>query len=153
GQTPLEAIDHLGVIHRMWPVMDVATIAKVTGLMGSLPVFIADGHHRYETACNYREELAKQGPLDPQHPANFVLMMCIAMDDPGLLVLPTHRLFRGMPNWTSEDLADRLAGCFTMRMAGEGVDLAESLWDELDFRGDQTGLALYTRKDDRWIMA
>ena len=59
-------------------------------------MFIADGHHRYETACNYRDELvAERAPLPPEHPANFVLMMCVGMSDPGLVVLPTHRLFRG----------------------------------------------------------
>ena len=65
--------------------------------MGPKPMFIADGHHRYETACNYRDELAAAGKLTPDHPANYVLMMCVGMSDPGLLVLPTHRLFRGLP--------------------------------------------------------
>ena len=66
-------------------------------MMGPKPIFIADGHHRYETACNYRDELvAASGPLAPHHPANFVLMMCVGMNDPGLIVLPTHRLFRGL---------------------------------------------------------
>ncbi len=57
GQTPLDATDHLGVVHRMWPVTDVAVISTLTAAMGGRPVFIADGHHRYETACNYRERL------------------------------------------------------------------------------------------------
>ena len=85
----------------------------VAELMGPKPMFIADGHHRYETACNYRDELiADKGPLPPEHPANFVLMMCIGMSDPGLLVLPTHRLFRGARTLTFEQLADKLGGAF-----------------------------------------
>ena len=63
--------------------------------MGPKPIFIADGHHRYETACNYRDQIYDSGFLSPEHPANYVLMMCVAMDDPGLIVMPTHRLFRG----------------------------------------------------------
>ena len=55
GQTPLEATDHLGVVHRMWPVTDVKVIADVAAIMDAKPLFIADGHHRYETACNYRD--------------------------------------------------------------------------------------------------
>ena len=93
--TPLEAVDHLGVVNRLWPVSDVSTIAALAAAIGPKPIFIADGHHRYETACNYREHVFQSGELTPDHPANFVLMMCVAMEDPGLIVLPTHRLFRG----------------------------------------------------------
>ena len=94
GKTPLVATDHLGVVHRLWPVTDVAVISKLSAIMGPKPMFIADGHHRYETACNYREQIHDSGFLSPEHPANYMLMMCVAMDDPGLIVMPTHRLFR-----------------------------------------------------------
>ena len=102
GQTPVEATDHLGVVHQMWTVTDGAVVSQLVGLMGPKPMFIADGHHRYETACNYRDELAAAGKLTPDHPANYVLMMCVGMSDPGLLVLPTHRLFRGLPAMDSK---------------------------------------------------
>src|SRR3954471_6191826 len=80
GVAPLEAVDHLGVTHRIWPVTDGATITAVNAAMGDRPVYIADGHHRYETACNLRDqvaaEMAQRGEkLSPEHPANFVLMM------------------------------------------------------------------------------
>ena len=88
--------------------------------MGPKPIFIADGHHRYETACNYRDQIYDSGFLSPDHPANYTLMMCVAMDDPGLIVMPTHRLFRGMPALTGDELAARLRPCFTTRSAGEG---------------------------------
>ena len=89
GTAPLEATDHLGVVHRMWPVTDVAVITEVIGAMGGRPVFIADGHHRYETACTLRDQIAGElasagGVLPPDHPANHVLMMCVSMSDPGL---------------------------------------------------------------------
>lgn len=153
GQTPLEAVDHLGVIHRMWPVTKMETIAKVSGLIGPRPVFIADGHHRYETACTYRDELAANGPLDPQHPANFVLMMCIGMNDPGLIVLPTHRLFRGLPDLDSATLREKLGACFATKIAGEGADLANTVWQEIETRGDQGTIGLFARKDERWVVA
>src|SRR5438105_530911 len=53
---PREATDHLGVVSRLWPVSDQHTLSAVTGLMGPRPIFIADGHHRYETALQYLEE-------------------------------------------------------------------------------------------------
>ncbi len=153
NQTPLEAKDHLGVISRVWPVTDSSVIAKLTGLMGSKSVFIADGHHRYETACNYRDELAAAGKLDSNHPANFVLMMYVGMSDPGLVVLPTHRLFRGLPEMTSADLVAKLGDCFTCRVAGEGTDLAQTVWDEIETNDEQGTIGLFTGKDERWTVA
>jgi uncharacterized protein (DUF1015 family) len=153
GQTPLEAVDHLGVISRVWPVSNLNAISKLTELMGPKPVFIADGHHRYETACNYRDELAAAGPLSPQHPANFVLMMYVGMSDPGLIVLPTHRLFRGLPPMTSGQLIETLGPHFKTRIAGEGSDLADTVWEEIESEDDQGTLGLFTQADERWVLA
>lgn len=153
GKTPVEATDHLGVVHRVWPVYDVQTIARLAGLMGPKPIFIADGHHRYETACNYRDELAAAGPLPANHPANYVLMMCVGMSDPGMIVLPTHRLFRGLPAIGSAELIKKLGDSFTTRIVGEGADLAQSVWEEIEYGGDQGTLGLYTAQDDRWVVA
>src|SRR4029079_10180505 len=117
GVAPLEATDHLGVTHRIWPVTDVATITAVSKAMGDRPVYIADGHHRYETACTIRDnlaaELAQRGErLSPDHPANYVQMMLVSMSDPGMLVLATHRLFRGLPPTTSAQLREHLGKAF-----------------------------------------
>jgi uncharacterized protein (DUF1015 family) len=152
---PVEATDHLGVIHRMWPFSDASVISHLTSAMGPHPIFIADGHHRYETACNYRDELAAAagGSLPPEHPANFVLMMFISMGDPGLIVLPTHRLFRGLPRMSSAELIEKLGPNFTTRVAGEGSDLAPTIWDEIEADGDQGTLGLYTAADQRWVLA
>ncbi len=151
--TPLEAVDHLRVTHRIWPVTDVHVIARVAAAMESKPTFIADGHHRYETACNYRDELNQASPLPATHPANYVLMMCVSMSDPGMIVLPTHRLFRGAPAMTADELRQRLGGNFECHVFGEGPDLAESIWDQLEREAEQGQIAFYTAKDGRWITA
>ncbi len=158
GTAPLEATDHLGVVHRIWPVTDVATITAVSAAMGGRPIYIADGHHRYETACNLRDNLAAElaqrgGTLAADHPANFVLMMCVSMSDPGMLVLATHRLFRGLPPIASGPLRERLADVFETEPAGSGPDRAPSLWEEIELEGDQGTLGLYTAKDDQWTIA
>lgn len=153
GKTPLEAVDHLGVVHRMWPVTDLKQIAEFTALVGDKPLFIADGHHRYETALNYRQELLQRGPLDAHHPANFVLTMLVSMSDSGVVVLPTHRLFRGLPPVESGSLAARLSGLFATRIAGEGPQMAESLWRQIEHDDDQRQIALYCGQDQRWVMA
>ncbi len=153
AQTPVEATDHLGVVHRMWTVTDPAVISQLTKLMGPKPMFIADGHHRYETACNYRDELAAAGKLSPDHPANFVLMMCVGMSDPGLLVLPTHRLFRGLPAMDSRGLVAKLGSYFGTRVAGEGADLAPTIWNEIEAAGEQGTIGFFTGEDERWTIA
>jgi uncharacterized protein (DUF1015 family) len=97
---PLEATDHLGVIHRFWPVTDQQLVSRLTGLMGPKAVFIADGHHRYETGLKYLEERRAAGDPQAIHPdgaANFILMMLVSMSDPGLVILPTHRLISNLP--------------------------------------------------------
>ena len=107
GVAPLEATDHLGVVHRMWPVTDVSDDhgsdrrdGRPAGLHRRRPPSLRNG-------LQLRDELAAAhgGSLSPEHPANFVLMMCVGMSDPGLLVLPTHRLFRGLPPMTAAQLA------------------------------------------------
>ena len=151
GTSPVEATDHLGVVHRMWSVSDVGIISKLAAELGPQPLFIADGHHRYETACNYRDELAAAagGPLPPGHPANFVLMMFVGLHDPGLIVMPTHRLFRGLPPLSSGELIQKLGPHFTTRIAGEGSDLAPTIWDEIETDGEQGTLGLFTQADEQ----
>ncbi len=153
GVTPLEATDHLGVVHELWPVTEASTLAEVNGAMAGRPIFIADGHHRYETACNYRQQLKDEGKLDANHPANFVLMMCVSMSDPGMIVLPTHRLFRGLAEMDSQQLVAKLGDNFTTRVAGEGADLASTVWDEIEAEDEQGTLGLYTQADERWTLA
>jgi uncharacterized protein (DUF1015 family) len=153
GSTPLEATDHLGVKHRMWLVTDVKVIQQVAGLLGPKPMFIADGHHRYETACNYRDQLAKNGPLPPEHPANFVLTQCVSMQDPGLVVLPTHRLFRGLQTHTAAELNHILEKYFTLQAAGHGPGEAYDLWKRIEHDADQSQMAFYTTADNQWTLA
>jgi uncharacterized protein (DUF1015 family) len=153
GKTPLVATDHLGVVHRLWPLRDVAVTAQLSAIMGPKPIFIADGHHRYETACNYRDQIYDSGILSAEHPANYTLMICVAMDDPGLIVMPTHRLFRGVPALTSDELAARLGSCFTTRPAGEGPETAATVWEDIETGGNQGAIGLWTQKDGRWLIA
>lgn len=84
--------DDAGFRERLWPVTDPALLDQVVHAMRSKPLFIADGHHRYETALNYRS-LRRQGggPADLQ-PYDCVLMLLAPLEDPGLTVLPTHRV-------------------------------------------------------------
>ena len=92
---PPAALVHAGDgLHRLQPVTDAGAIARLQEMMAPKPLFIADGHHRYETAWSYRsrriEERGEAGGAD------YVLMLNVSMSDPGLLILPTHRVLRNV---------------------------------------------------------
>jgi uncharacterized protein (DUF1015 family) len=150
----LVATDHLGVENKLWVVEDQKTQAAIRGLMAGKPVFIADGHHRYETGLKYRDERVRAGELSgDDDPANFCLMMLVGMSDPGLLILPTHRLVSGFPGLTAEALAERLAPQFEVANTGEGEAGCRAAWDAIEEGGDQDVLGFGTVADGRWILA
>jgi uncharacterized protein (DUF1015 family) len=153
-RTPLEATDHLGVVNRLWPVLDQEAHTAAQGLMASRSIFIADGHHRYETGLKYRDDLAAAGNLaGPDDPAHFCLMMLVGMSDPGLLILPTHRLFSGFPGLTAETLGERLAPEFDVQEIGQGASACREAWGLIEAGGGQDTLGFGTVADGRWRIA
>jgi len=153
-RTPLVATDHLGVDNRLWIVTDQETHTVIRGLMAAKPVFIADGHHRYETGLKYRDELARSSPSPgPDDPSNFCLMMLVGLSDPGLLILPTHRLVSGLRGLSTEDLAARLGPEFDVRAAGAGPAGCHAAWHAIQHAGDQDLLGFGTVADGQWLLA
>lgn len=147
--TPLVATDHLGTVHRMWPVTDESVINQVREIIADKPIFIADGHHRYETACNYQRELEAAGKLDASSAANYVLMTFVGMEDPGLAILPTHRLVSGLPELSSDDVRSALGNHFSI----EEVNSAEAAWEALEMDGAQELFGVGTPADGKWLLA
>jgi len=151
---PLEATDHLGVVSRLWPVSDQHAVSTVTGLMGPKPVFIADGHHRYETGLHYLEERRGIGEVrDEEAAANFILMMLVSMSDPGLVILPTNRLVSGLPDLTADRLRGLLGQHFEVEIAGKGNDGAQAAWEIMEAEGGQDLLGFGTVADGVWQTA
>jgi len=99
-----EATDEDGTVNRLWRIADPATIATVTDTLAGAELLIADGHHRYETARVYADEIAGSG----EDPSRYVLMNLVAMQDEGLTIFPTHRLVRDTTSDTQVALADAL---------------------------------------------
>lgn len=106
GAPENELSDADGVTHRLWIVTDPAEIAAICEAFADKKLYIADGHHRYETALNYRnycrENHCGKGGED------YVMMMLVDMEHPGLVVLPTHRLVRDLPVFDAQKLMN---GC------------------------------------------
>ena len=100
---PLEMRDEFGVTHRLWPVAGAEVIKKIEAAMAEQKLVIADGHHRYETALNFRnEQRATAGKSDPQAAYEFAMMTFVNTHSKGLTILPTHRLVRGLEGFDFE---------------------------------------------------
>jgi uncharacterized protein (DUF1015 family) len=151
---PLEATDHLGVVNRLWPVTDQQVVSAVAGLMAPKPIFIADGHHRYETGLRYLEERRAAGDVrDDESAANFILMMLVRMNDPGLVILPTHRLAHGIADISGDKLRTILAEHFQVETIGTGQKGANDAWELIQADGSQDLLAFGTVADGLWQTA
>jgi len=103
------------VVHKMWAVSDPETVAAVQREMEERPLFIADGHHRYETAINYRNHCLQEytGGTSTQNPRNAMVTM-VGMSDPGLVVLPTHRVLHSLADFDLQNFLKRLGEFFTV---------------------------------------
>lgn len=108
ADTPRHAFNDGSVIHRLWVVNDPVAIEAVCGDFAERKLYIADGHHRYETAINFRNWCREQGLCPQGGEADYVMMMLVDMEHPGLVVFPTHRLVRGLSSFDEKAL---LEGC------------------------------------------
>jgi len=104
-----EVTDADGTAHRLWRVGEPLAIARAQEALRGVELLIADGHHRYETARVYAEEIGGDGPH------RYVLMCLVALEDPGLTVFPTHRLVRGISDARWRELDGAIARDFTTR--------------------------------------
>jgi len=110
---PLELTDEYGVIHRLWPVADPAFVRRIQSAMQDKKLVIADGHHRYETALNYRNEgRAKAGKTDPLAAYEFAMMTFVNTNSKGLTILPTHRVVGNLASFEFEKFRKSMAPYF-----------------------------------------
>ena len=112
-----ETTDADGTVNRLARVQEAAAIETVTAALRSAELLIADGHHRYETARVYAEEIGGEGPH------RYVLMCLVALQDPGLTVFPTHRLVNGLSPEQHETLAATLRRDFGIERLGSTAEL------------------------------
>jgi uncharacterized protein (DUF1015 family) len=108
---PVLAGDFDGSHHVLYRVDDPAAVAALSDILAEKKIYIADGHHRYETMCTYRDELLAAGRGEV---ARWGLIYLSNLDDPGLVVLPTHRLIHGVANFDLEGALRQVAPFFTI---------------------------------------
>jgi uncharacterized protein (DUF1015 family) len=122
-----QATDEDGTANRLWRITDAGSIAQLTGATQSAELLIADGHHRYETARVYAEEIGGEGAH------RYVLMCLVALEDPGLTVFPTHRLLRDLRPDQHETLANALRSNFEIEKLDTTAELAPAYGQPVSF--------------------
>lgn len=119
-------IPHAAQESRLWPVTDQQVLDTLLRAFAASQAYIADGHHRYETALTYREEQRRAHPETLDGPWDSAFMFLVAVDDPGLVVLPFHRVIRNVPDGRLTALPEALSRLFDLDPlpAGASVEVA-----------------------------
>lgn len=114
----IDLYDWDGIRHQVWICQDRAAIKRLQAECASTPLFIADGHHRYETALAFRDLMRAKETGDPtdaqKRPYNYVMMTLVGAEDPGLVILPIHRVIRHLPGGSLDDYLAQLRRQFTV---------------------------------------
>ncbi|MFZ7112189.1 MAG: DUF1015 domain-containing protein [Desulfatiglandales bacterium] len=144
-----------GTGHRLWVVQNRAIFERVAELMAGKSIFIADGHHRYETARNYRNMMRTRfGKRSPNRSYEYVMAYLSNMDDVGLTILPSHRLIRGRAGFDVRPFLERAGAWFDvatlpLSTAGSGTEWMR-IKEALDERGRLgTAIGFYHHGGDR----
>lgn len=144
----IDVTDEYGVAHRVWQISDPVTIASVQEKMHDTKLVIADGHHRYETALNYRNERRAEAgaTANSDAPYEFVMMTFVNMNDPGLLILPTHRVVHSLASFSSEDFQNSSRAYFEVEEVDSVLDAARATALLRERGRDTTALLAVTSK-------
>lgn len=136
------------VTQSLWQVSDGDTIAKLAEAFASKQLFIADGHHRYETALNFRNEMIQQNPKHTGNELyNYIMMFLVPMEEKGLVVFPTHRLVKNVTNFNEAELIERLGENFDVSKIFAYSGISEAIERKLAENGEDKVFAMYTGKD------
>ncbi|MFQ6122081.1 MAG: DUF1015 domain-containing protein [Dehalococcoidales bacterium] len=119
-----------GERHNIWAITESEIIDQIRSSLANQPLYIADGHHRYESALTYRRErCAYASSVSGDEGFNFVMMTLVDFADPGLIILPPHRLVRGLPKSTLEGLMTKLKSFFEIE---ELLLSMPDVWQQVD---------------------
>ncbi|GAC1430462.1 MAG: DUF1015 domain-containing protein [Terriglobales bacterium] len=167
----MELRDEYGVLHQVWKVSDPALIEMVRGKMRDKKLIIADGHHRYETALNYRgerravatsagthqtgapRERSAGSSVSPREdgaelaPYEMVMMTFVDMESSGLVILPTHRVVHGLESFSAETMAKKAGKYFRVEQVDPSINAARA--DYILKEAGKEGTALLAVAADR----
>ena len=136
GSPDEEFTDVDGVTHRLWIVSDKNVVSRICAQFKERKLYIADGHHRYETSLNFRNSLRERGLAKDGDPCDYVMMMLVNMENDGLVVFPTHRLVRNLKNFSREKVIDGCRDYFDISEI-DGIENIEKTLDGLYSKGEK----------------
>lgn len=136
--------------HKLWRIVDRKIVLNLSHTIRSRNLYIADGHHRYETAlnyCNWMHEM--NSDLSVEHPANFVMMYLSSMADPGLIIRPAHRLLKEVPQSAVDQLLERARPLFVVEKYSfredKRNDALPQFVDKLQGHGERSSIGMYMK--------
>ena len=139
----LEATDEEGTLHQLWRVSQKEIIAEVTKRLDDQSLFIADGHHRYETALNYRNyQIAHNPQATGKESYNYVMMYLTSMEGSGLLILPYHRVIHNIENFNFNAFESKLKDYFIVTSFPFNSDNQDEVWKRFNKQLQESGSTL-----------
>jgi len=147
-----------GTRHRLWIINRRVLFKEVTEAMADRSIFIADGHHRYETSRNYRDMMrARYGQKPANRSYEFVMMYLSSMNDKGLTILPSHRLLKKVPGFEAGSFLEKAARWFDVEsfpLATRSIPQASvELKQRLEKAGEhRSAFGWYMHNSDRWYL-
>jgi len=145
----IDLVDDKGHRHKLWCLDQDEVVNQLVAYFETRKIYIADGHHRYETALNYRNWVKENHPeLPADHPSNFIMMSLSSMIDPGMIILPAHRLLKTVDDEQAAVFAQRAAQFFdiTAISSDNGAEGALKQFSRLlESKADQHAIGLYSR--------
>jgi uncharacterized protein (DUF1015 family) len=133
GEAEAVAANGDGVAHRLWPLHDAGPVEAICAAVGAGPLFIADGHHRFETAVTCRDEMRQRLPqASAQAGFNYALALVTSAQDEGVKILPTHRVLSGLGEAGLGGIRARIAKAFDVRQLAvpKGDELPALTWPD-----------------------
>jgi len=140
-----EFCDADGVTHRLWICTDVDMICKLSHQFDDRKLYIADGHHRYETGINYRNHMRKTAGAKEGDDCDYIMMMLVDMQNEGLVVFPTHRIIKGINNFNSESLIQKCQNYFDLEKFSGKNDVLTKL--ELKYNQGKKAFGYFDGKE------
>ncbi len=141
----INAVDYFGERHKVWAITQPEIIQQIQKVIEVQPLYIADGHHRYDSALTHRREKVSQSDSSTgQEGYNFVMTSLVDFTDPGLIILPPHRLLRGISRPMINNLKSQLRSFFDI----EEISINQpNVWQQVDaqlsgMRPDMTRVSL-----------
>lgn len=140
--------DDSGQTHRLWKFEDTSVMANIQSFFARKQILIADGHHRYETALEYSREMKAKGKNGYDH----ILMTLVNLYDPGLIILPTHRVIQKIEGFHLESVLSLIQRDFDI-LPLHHINNLESLMQNLRSEGeDKTAFAMYAGKNYVYLL-